>query len=103
MILITPETGDEPEESCCGSTDDSKVNSTTATRMPASQPSRKPTLVALALGDSSIKIAAMIGIGLIAIPTANGKISPMTEPMFASLPVRPVATPLAATAEGRQY
>jgi hypothetical protein len=34
--------------------------------------------VAFALGDSSIKITAMIGIGLIAIPIANGKISPMT-------------------------
>jgi hypothetical protein len=78
MILITPWTGDEPEGSCWGSTDDSKVNNTIAMTMPASQPSRKPTLVVLALGDSSVKIAAMIGIGLIAIPIANGKISPMT-------------------------
>jgi hypothetical protein len=29
----------------------------------------------------------MIGIGLIAIPTANGKTSPMTEPTFSSLSV----------------
>jgi hypothetical protein len=87
MILITPATGDEPEEVCCGSTDDSKVNNTIATTMPVTQPSRKPTLVVFALGDSNIKIAAMIGIGLIAIPTANGKISPMTEPTLSSLPV----------------
>jgi hypothetical protein len=87
MILITACTGDEPEGSCCGSTDDSKVNNTIAMTMPASQPRRKPTLVVFALGDSNIKIAAMIGIGLIAIPTANGKISPMTEPTFSSLPV----------------
>jgi hypothetical protein len=40
--------------------------------MPASQPRRKPTLVTFALA-SNIKIAAMIGIGLIAIPTANGR------------------------------
>ena len=79
MILITPWTGEEPEASRCGSTDDSKVN-TIAMTMPASQPSRKPTLVVFALGDSSIKIAAMIGIGLIAIPIANGKI-------FRSLPL----------------
>ena len=42
--------------------------------------------MAFAFGDSSIKITAMIGIGLIAIPTANGKVSPMTEPTFQASP-----------------
>ena len=51
--------------------------------------------MAFALGESNIKITAMIGIGLIAIPTANGKISPMTEPTFSSLLFEP-STPLAA-------
>jgi hypothetical protein len=77
---MTPATSDESEASCCGSTDDNTVNNTIAITMPASQPRRKPTLVTFALAESNIKIAAMIGIGLIAIPTANGKISPMTEP-----------------------
>jgi hypothetical protein len=39
-----------------------------------------PTLVPFARGDSNIKITAMIGIGLMAMPTANGRISPITEP-----------------------
>jgi hypothetical protein len=43
-----------------------------------------PTLVPFARGDSSIKITAMIGIGLMAIPTANGRISPITEPIRSS-------------------
>ena len=53
--------------------------------IPTSQPSRKPTLVAFARGDSNIRMTAMIGTGLIAIPTASGRISPMTEPT-ANLP-----------------
>jgi hypothetical protein len=44
-----------------------------------------PTLVPFARGDSSIKITAMIGIGLIAMPTANGRISPITEPIERSI------------------
>jgi hypothetical protein len=38
-----------------------------------------PTLVLFARGDSNIKITAMIGIGLMAMPTASGRISPITE------------------------
>jgi hypothetical protein len=37
-------------------------------------------LVPFARGDSNIKITAMIGTGLMAIPTASGRISPITEP-----------------------
>ncbi len=37
-----------------------------ATTMPTIQPTRKAILVDFALGDSNIKIAAMIGIGLTA-------------------------------------
>lgn len=37
-------------------------------------------LVPFACGDSSIKIAAMIGIGLIAMPSASGRMSPITAP-----------------------
>ncbi len=47
--------------------------------MPASQPIKNPTLVPFARGDSSIKIAAMIGTGLMAMPIANGRISPITS------------------------
>jgi hypothetical protein len=47
--------------------EESRVNKTTATTMPTSHPIRNPTLVPFARGDSSIKIAAMIGIGLMAM------------------------------------
>jgi hypothetical protein len=46
------------------------VKTTVATTMPTTQPSKNPTLVAPALGASSIKIVAMIGTGLIATPRA---------------------------------
>jgi hypothetical protein len=55
-----------------------------ATTMPQIQPSMNPTLVAFAFGDSNIKIAAMIGIGLIAMPSARGRISPITDPISTS-------------------
>jgi hypothetical protein len=38
----------------------------------------KPTLVPFAFGESSMRIAAMIGIGLIAMPSASGRMPPMT-------------------------
>jgi hypothetical protein len=38
----------------------------------------KPTLVAPARGDSNIRIVAMIGIGLMAMPIARGSSVPMT-------------------------
>jgi hypothetical protein len=49
--------------------------------MPVIHPRRNPTLAPFAFGDSNIKMAAMIGTGLIATPTARGKISPMTGPI----------------------
>src|SRR5688572_8904857 len=78
MILMTPATGDGPPVSC-GMIEESRVNKTMATTMPASHPNKNPTLVLFARGDSSIKIAAMIGIGLMAMPMANGRISPITS------------------------
>lgn len=39
--------------------------------IPASQPSRNPTLFERARGDMSIRIPAMIGSGLIAMPSAS--------------------------------
>ena len=57
------------------------MNTTMATTIPASQPIMNPTLILFARGDSSIKITATIGIGLMAIPTANGRISPINEPI----------------------
>lgn len=47
----------------------------TATRIPATHPARDPRLVRAARGDNSMRMAAMIGTGLIAIRTARGKIS----------------------------
>src|SRR3954447_20529891 len=57
----------------------STVNSVTATTMPRTQPTRKPTLVPVALGASSIRITAMIGIGLMATPRASGRHCPIAS------------------------
>jgi hypothetical protein len=62
-------------------TEESSVNTMMATTMPANQPIMNPTLAPFARGDSNIKITAMIGMGLIAMPTANGRISPITDPI----------------------
>ena len=56
------------------------MNTVRATTMPATQPSKNPTLAPLAFGDNSIRMAAMIGIGLIMIPSASGRMSPITSP-----------------------
>lgn len=53
------------------------------TTIPTTQPSRNPVPVAVASGESNMRITAMIGIGLIAIPTASGSRSPITAPMAA--------------------
>ena len=75
------------------------MNSTTATTMPSTQPSRNPMLVPFAFGDSSMRIAAMIGIGLIAMPSASGRMSPMTDPMLL-LPCGEAASPQFDLARG---
>ena len=80
MILIQPAMGFEASGPCSGMIELSSVKTVTATTMPSSQPTRNPTLVPFAFGESSMRIAAMIGIGLIAIPIASGRISPMTAP-----------------------
>ena len=97
---MTPATGLAASGSCSGMIEASSVNTTTATTMPSTQPMRKPTLVPFAFGESSMRIAAMIGIGLIAIPSARGRMSPMTEPMCrpAFCGARPRQSPVAASA-----
>ena len=56
-----------------------RTSTTTVTStMPTSQPIRKAVPVAAGRRDSSIRITAMIGIGLIATPIASGSKSPMT-------------------------
>ena len=60
------------------------VKTVAAMMMPTTHPSRNPALVPPALGASSIRIVAMIGTGLIATPTASGRISPMTVPTRSS-------------------
>ena len=81
---MIPCTGLDASESGPGNRDDKSVNTVTATAIPSTHPARNPTLVARARGESSIKIAAMMGIGLIATPSANGRICPMTSFMDAS-------------------
>ena len=54
------------------------------TTIPATQPSRKPVLVAVAFRESSMRITAMIGIGLIATPTANKRTRPIAAPTGAA-------------------
>ncbi len=44
---------------------------------PTTQPARNDALFAPARADKSIKMIAMIGIGLIATPIANGRTSPI--------------------------
>ena len=78
---MTPATGLAASGSLAGMIEESSSNSTTATMMPSTQPSRNPMLVPLAFGESSMRMAAMIGIGLIAMPRASGRMSPMTLPM----------------------
>ncbi len=101
---MMPAIGDGAPVSC-GMTVESRVNKTMATTMPASHPIKNPTLVPFARGDSNIKIAAMIGIGLTAIPTANGRISPITSVMrypqeWQSLTLGPPARPPGVAAHG---
>ena len=55
------------------------MNTVTATAMPTIHPHMKPTPVGFAFGDNNIKMAAMIGIGLMATPRARGSTSPMTR------------------------
>ena len=86
-----PWTGFEALESSCGSRDDSRVNAVTAMTTPATQPARNPMLVVLAFGDRSMRIAAMMGIGLIATPNARGRMSPMTPPMPTPVGAIPLA------------
>ncbi len=76
-----PWIGFEASGSWLGMREDSRVNTTTATTMPTTQPMRNPTLVTLAFGESSMRIAAMIGTGLIAMPSASGRISPIAVPI----------------------
>ena len=99
---MTPLTGFEASESASGRTDDSTVNAVTAMTTPATQPARNPMLVDLAFGDSSMRIAAMIGIGLIATPNASGRMSPMTPPMPTPVGAIPLVGPAGPGSSVRQ-
>src|SRR3954464_3541946 len=79
----------------------SAVNTPVATAMPATQPSRKPTLVPPAFAARSIRIAAMIGIGLIATPTASGSRSPMISFIASSDPGQVTRPPAPTVIRGR--
>jgi hypothetical protein len=58
------------------------MNSTMTSRGDAGDPPRRKAGPLLrARLENSIKMTAMIGIGLIAIPTANARISPATSAM----------------------
>jgi hypothetical protein len=48
--------------------------------MPAIQPSRNARPFERARSEKSIRITAMTGMGLIATPTASGRISPIASP-----------------------
>ena len=80
---MVPTTGREPPVSGSGRIPPSRVNATTATPMPTTQPPRKLSPRGRGLGDISIKMVAIIGIGLMATARASGRMSPMTAFMFA--------------------
>ena len=61
------------------------VNSATATTIPAIQPTRNPELVVAACAEKSMRMTAMIGMGEIATPIANGRMSPIT-PFMRAMP-----------------
>ena len=59
----------------------STSTTTVTTTIPVTHPARNPVLVLAACRDSSIKMTAAIGIGLIATLSPSGSRSPMTAPM----------------------
>ena len=56
---------------------DSASNTMLAPATPVIHPPRNAVLLAPALEESNMRMIAMIGIGLIATPTAKGNTSPM--------------------------
>ena len=73
----------EPPASEVSNAPDNSVTMPVAAKIPATQPIPKPVLALPAFADSSIRIAATMGIGEIATPTASGRNSPMIVPMEA--------------------
>ena len=67
-------------------TPDSASTMTDTASRPTTQPPRKAGPLALARAEKSIRMTAMMGTGLIATATANGRICPTTEPISSSLP-----------------
>ncbi len=90
---MMPWTGFDASVSSSGKKDERRVKAVTATTMPATQPTRNPMLVPLALGDRSMRMAAMTGIGLSATPSARGRISPITSPTPTSIRPTPCLHP----------
>lgn len=72
---MTPTVGCDALAFDAGRTADNKVKATTATTMPKTQPIMKPTLVDRAWDENNMRIAAIIGIGLMAIPIARQNLS----------------------------
>src|SRR5262249_57387911 len=58
----------------------SKSTTTVTTTIPATHPARNPVLALAACRDSSIKMTALIGIGLSATVSPIGSRSPVTAP-----------------------
>jgi hypothetical protein len=68
------------------------IRSTIAATIPTIQPSMNARLFCRARSLNSIRITAMIGIGLIATPIASGRNSPIASP------IRPPPHPFGLTA-----
>src|SRR6516164_7510655 len=66
----------------------SRNTTTVTTTIPATHPARNPVLVLAACRDSSIKMTALIGIGLSATPSPSGSRSPITAPTPPPSPLR---------------
>ena len=57
---------------------------TTTVAIPATQPPRNAGPFCRASAENSMRMTAMMGTGLMAIPIANGRTSPMTWPIYPS-------------------
>ena len=80
-MLITAANGDDPPESCVGSSPASHAKSATAPQTPTRHPTSRPTVLLFAFGDNNMSIVVMIVVMLIAIATARGSSSPLALAM----------------------
>lgn len=68
-----PAIGFDALSSLSGISEETSVNTTTVTTTPSTHPTRNPTLVPRALGESSMRIAAMIGIGTRSVSATSAR------------------------------